>query len=159
MAFCTNCGETVAEGVKFCPSCGQRVDGEDSAPVEVEGGEDTKQKNRRNTTIGCLVVAVIVIGVLIGVFVAVSDDEPNTADTSQLACDHFRNVADDVRRGVLTDAELREKLTEIDDNASIATPPVQGAAERMLRAATQGDSAGLTRAVGEMDQACTDAGH
>ncbi|HCC52864.1 MAG TPA: zinc ribbon domain-containing protein, partial [Porphyromonadaceae bacterium] len=25
MAFCTNCGNSVADGIKFCPSCGKEM--------------------------------------------------------------------------------------------------------------------------------------
>lgn len=78
---------------------------------------------------------------------------------SRLACDHFRNVMADVRDGVLTPTELRGKLQEVEDNASIATTQVQVASTAMLRAATQDSEDEFVGAVSEMDQACTAAGH
>ena len=78
---------------------------------------------------------------------------------SRLACNHFRNVARDVGRGVLTDVELRKKLKEVDDDAVIATPQVRSAATAMLAAMTTGTASDLLEAIGEMDSACSTAGH
>lgn len=85
-----------------------------------------------------------------------SDADDGTHDDSGLACRHFRNIAGDAAEGILTDAELREKLKEVDDNASIATPEVAAAARDMLAAATSGS--GLGDAVTAMGEACADAG-
>lgn len=78
---------------------------------------------------------------------------------SSLACDHFRNVAGDLSDGLLTDAELRDKLKEIHDDASIATPEVQEAARAMLSAMTSGSIRDLRRAITDMDAACTASGN
>lgn len=79
---------------------------------------------------------------------------------AQLACDHFRNVAGDASQGILTEAELREKLAEVDDDAQISeVDGVRNAARAMLRAVTQGDSEALSDAVEEMDAACDSIGH
>lgn len=87
-------------------------------------------------------------------------DKAETARrSSSLACNHFRNIMNDLGNETLTPTEAREKLKEVDDNASIATPEVQTAATAMLRAATQDDGPGFLSAVGEMDQACEAAGH
>lgn len=79
-------------------------------------------------------------------------------ENSSLACDHFRNIAGDASSGILTDAELREKLKEVDDNASIATVRVRNAARRMLAGATSGSS-DFEAAIREMGAACAAAGH
>ena len=75
------------------------------------------------------------------------------------ACDHFGNVADDVRAGVLTAPELREKLKEIDDSAGAAPDDVKAAARAMLGAITRGDGPGLVAAGVQMDAACKAHGH
>jgi hypothetical protein len=80
-------------------------------------------------------------------------------DDSSLACDHFRNVASDAAEGLYTEAELREKLKEVEGNAIIATPAVQRAATDMLSAITQGQSQRFERAIGDMSAACSAAGH
>jgi major membrane immunogen (membrane-anchored lipoprotein) len=103
--------------------------------------------------IGVLLVAVLLAGC------GESTTEDSAADQSGLACNHFRNVAGDIADGVLTDAEAREKLKEIDDNAVIATPRIQSAARGMLAAMTAGDIAKLTREARRMDRACSAAGH
>lgn len=89
---------------------------------------------------------------------ACSTSESDPADDSSLACDHFRNIAADVSAGVLTDAELRDKLKEVYDNASIATPEVREAAREMLAALTAGDVDAFSVAISDMDAACTAAG-
>lgn len=97
-------------------------------------------------------------------FVLVACGEPASEEESaqrgsRLACDHFRNVMADVSDGVLTPTELRGKLQEVEDNASIATAEVQVASTAMLRAATQDSGDEFVGAVAEMDQACETAGH
>ncbi len=37
MAFCSKCGTQIGEGEKFCPSCGNPVDG----PVVTSGSNET----------------------------------------------------------------------------------------------------------------------
>lgn len=83
------------------------------------------------------------------------------ADTSSdLACDHFRNIAADMSAGIMTVDEFREKLKEVEGNASIATPRIQEAATELLAAVTAGDSGDrFSAAVSEMGAACSEAGH
>jgi hypothetical protein len=90
---------------------------------------------------------------------ACSTSGPSPAEGSSLACDHFRNVMGDVSKGVLSDTELRTKLKQVYDDSDIATPAVQSAAQAMLSADTSGDQQGLLSAAGEMDKACSAAGH
>lgn len=82
-----------------------------------------------------------------------------TKDSSSLACNHFRNIARDIRDGVLTPDEARTKFKQVDDDASIATPEVRQAARHLLSAYTQADLTGVRSAVSEMDSACSEAGH
>lgn len=84
-----------------------------------------------------------------------TDDPAN--DQSRLACGHFRNVAGDA--DVLTDAELRDKLKEVHDDAVIATDRVRLASRRMLSAVTAGNVDEFRAAVDEMDAACAAAGY
>ena len=77
---------------------------------------------------------------------------------SRLACEHFRNVAQDAADGVLTVPELREKLQEVEGNASIATPAVQEAARETLAAITSGSPEDMEAAVQALSQACSEAG-
>ena len=101
--------------------------------------------------IGCLVLALCLLG-------ACSSDSEPTGDQSSLACNHFRNVLGDVQDGVLTDTELREKLKEVESNASIASPGVQTAARQLLAAATSGSSEEISAAGGKLLAACSVAG-
>lgn len=84
-------------------------------------------------------------------------DNSETND-SDLACDHFRNVRADFAAGILSTSELRQKLKEVYDNASIATDGVRSAAQQMLAAVTQDAGLALLDAMVDMDEACTAAG-
>jgi len=44
MAFCTNCGAQVDEGVKFCPSCGQAIAEEASAEEATGASQQSDQQ-------------------------------------------------------------------------------------------------------------------
>ena len=99
--------------------------------------------------VGRVVAALLALFLLVG-----CDSETGERVLSLPACDHFQHVAQDVRDGVLTAPELREKLKEIDDNAGAAPDDVKAAARAMLRAITQGDAPGLVAAGGQMDDAC-----
>lgn len=74
---------------------------------------------------------------------------------ASLACDHFRNVSGDASKGLITDAELREKLKEVHDNSIGADPEITAAAEAMLAGITSGTNKEFTRAIRRMDSACS----
>ena len=115
-------------------------------------------KQARNLiVIGVLVLAAIVV---VGISVANSNDDEGDPDASaELACGHFRNVAGDIAAGVLTDAEVREKLQEVDRSASVSEEAgIASGARAMLAAVTRGDLAALTEAVGDFGDACRDLG-
>jgi hypothetical protein len=103
-----------------------------------------------------VVLALMVAMLLVGC--GETSGDGGGSNDSSLACDHFRNTAGDIAAGLLTDVEMREKLKEIHDNAAIATPEVQSAAQGMLAAATSGDVRKLGREVGRMSRACSKAG-
>lgn len=130
------------------------------AAAEQAAKNEGKAEERQNK-VGCGLVLLLLV--FIGVCSAVSSDgddtETSPSSKSGLACDHFRNIVSDVRAGVLTDAELRSKLKEVNSNASIASPSVQVAAQNMLAAVTQGRTDQLLVAVGAMDRACSAEGH
>ena len=42
MPFCSNCGQRLAEGVKFCPECGAAVGGVSSQRKQIFEGEVRK---------------------------------------------------------------------------------------------------------------------
>jgi hypothetical protein len=76
--------------------------------------------------------------------------------SAQLACDKFYQVSSDADAGILTNAELRDGLQEVYDDARYSEiPEIRNSAQRMLAAITAGDFHGLERAVGDMDAACS----
>lgn len=110
---------------------------------------------------GCGTVLLVVIGLALAlaIYGAVrggSDDEPDAG--AKLACRHFRNVARDFSDGVLTVPEFRDKLKEVDDDASVSEEPgIASGARRMLAAVTAMDDAELADAVTDFGDACAAA--
>ena len=87
------------------------------------------------------------------------DSDPAEQARSLPACEHFDNVAKDVREGVLTAPEFRDKLQEIDNDARVAPEDVKAAARAMLSAVTQNDAPALIAAGMQMEAACRAHGH
>lgn len=78
---------------------------------------------------------------------------------ARAACRHFRNVAGDIQRGLLTEDEAREKLREVHSTALISEEPgVAEHAEGLFAAVTQRDAEALTMHADGLSEACTAAG-
>jgi len=82
--------------------------------------------------------------------------ETTDVDSAVLvSCGDFRSVMADFGSGVLTDAELREKLKEIDRSASVSEhADIRTGARSMLAAVTGGDVDGFFAAASKFDAAC-----
>jgi hypothetical protein len=124
-------------------------------PIGLFHDEENGQAKARSWTIA--------IALTVGLFVVwavltADDNEPTApaATNSSVACTHFRNVLGDA--DVLSDAELREKLKEVEGNASIASPAVQAAARQLLAAVTSGTSGDVQAAATQMVTACAVSG-
>lgn len=74
---------------------------------------------------------------------------------SSLACEHFSNIMGDVKSGILTDAELRTKISEVRDSATSSS--VRSAATTMLAAITRHDKSGVVTAASDLIDACNAA--
>lgn len=71
---------------------------------------------------------------------------------SSLACEHFSNIMGDVTAGILTDAELRTKISEVRDSAT--SSGVRSAATTMLAAITRRDKVAVVSAASDLADAC-----
>lgn len=113
------------------------------------GGYDTAMARspRRPYRYAIVVAAVALLG-------TACDSDAGKQVRSLPACEHFGNVAQDVREGKLTAPELREKLKQVDTDARAAPDDVKAAATAMLSAITRGDAVGLVAAGAQMDAAC-----
>jgi hypothetical protein len=167
VAYCTGCGTELGADWRVCRQCGQQVTPLPTSPRGVFAG-----RHRNLAILGLTLLGLLLLGSLMAVAINAptptsvrpartpqpTDTPAPTRNQSRLACEHWRNVMRDVRDGVLTDAELRAKLKEVDGSTAIATVQVQEAARRMLAAVTQGDAEAFAAAVSEMDAACTASG-
>jgi hypothetical protein len=81
--------------------------------------------------------------------------EPRGDASARLACGHWANVFQDAVDGVLTDAEIRDKIIEIEDSASVSEQQrVATAARSLLQAATANDGDQFLDAANKMNKAC-----
>lgn len=150
---CRSCGYPVGTGAQLCPNCGQ------SGPAPLGRGTNTVV-----LVAVLLVVLLVLVAVLTGCASTSSSSNASGATvqadaSAQLACSHFRNVVADEANGVLTDAELRNKLKEVYGDARYSSNAgIAGGARAMLAAVTQGDPAGLRRGLDAFGGACTRIG-
>lgn len=119
-----------------------------------------KRDTRRSTAGGCLAFAVV-IAVLFVSCVASGDDNGGGGSEDSavsVSCRHFRNIAGDAP--MLTDAELREKLLEVQQSASVAqSSELRAAAREMVIEVTRGTPAGFNEAVTRFGDECRRLGH
>jgi hypothetical protein len=80
MAFCSNCGNKLDDGAKFCPKCGTPIDGKGDVPQSDDNGKS--DEDAKNTKVGC--ISLIVIILIIGYFVnkCTGDDLKATDDSN-----------------------------------------------------------------------------
>lgn len=77
-----------------------------------------------------------------------------------LACDHFRNIMHDVASGILTDAELRDKMKQVNTDAQVATTDrIAPQALAMLGDVTQGDNTAFLADAVAFSDACKTIDH
>jgi hypothetical protein len=98
-----------------------------------------------------------------GLYIYTDLDRPVPAIASDAsarnACAHYRNVTRDAVDGILTDAEVREKLKEVDSSAQVSdVAAVRRAARELLRTATSGDFDAFSLALISMDDGCASIG-
>ncbi len=120
-----------------------------------------RNDDKRNAKHGLMyvVIAFAVVAVVLSALGVTgdsgSDDEMGGDPSARQACVHFHNVAADYTDDQLTFTELRDKLKEVEDKASVSdTPGISSAARDMVAAVTNTDEAALTDAVNRMGDAC-----
>jgi hypothetical protein len=78
---------------------------------------------------------------------------------AELACGHFRNIANDAGAGILSDAEFRDKMKEVYETASVSEDAeIRSNARELLAAVTQEDVNRFSTAVAGFASACSRLG-
>jgi len=89
----------------------------------------------------------------------VAPAKPTADPSADLSCTHFRNVMSDVSAGILTTTELRGKLQEVNDTASVSLDPgIAENAQAMLAASTADNGTAFLTAVAAFSAACKAVG-
>lgn len=107
-----------------------------------------------------LFTVVLVVAVLAGCGGGEGQQESGAGSdldaSARLACRHFFDIADDVRKGLLSDEEIVDKLQEVYDTGYVSrTPGVSRAVTLMLSGAKQDDQDRLARGIRLMGRSCT----
>lgn len=135
---------------------------EPSQPGEAENQKP--ETSDQNAVLGCLFLVLLAFGGCVWVFSG-DDSGGGGGDgggggggrdiLAERACRTFRSVASDASAGHLTDAELRERLREVNEQSQMADDDdVRSAASDMFAAITQGDDVRFSSAIEEMASAC-----
>jgi hypothetical protein len=81
-----------------------------------------------------------------------SSSKSSGGSDSTLACGHWDNIRGDVRAGILTDSEIRTKVSEV--RSSATSPAVKSAATDLLAAVTSRSKSGITTSYAALTIAC-----
>jgi hypothetical protein len=76
----------------------------------------------------------------------------SSSSKSAMACGHWGNIRGDIRSGILSDSEIRSKVSEVRDSAT--TPAVESAATTLLAGITSGSKTGITSGYTALNAAC-----
>ena len=73
MKYCSNCGNQITEKDKFCSECGFAVNNQNNTEIEKQMMLDdkaqiTQNKNLAGNTIKGIGIALVIIGLIVGVF-------------------------------------------------------------------------------------------
>lgn len=76
----------------------------------------------------------------------------SSANKSVMACGHWNNIKGDVSAGILTDSELRSKISEV--RSAATTPAVESAATELLSGITAHSTSRITSGAKALNTAC-----
>jgi hypothetical protein len=80
-------------------------------------------------------------------------------NSTRASCSHFRDIASDISKGILSDTEIRSKMQEVYDSASVSLDPgIPDGAQALLAAATAGDPTALATAISAFSTSCSNVG-
>lgn len=92
-----------------------------------------------------------------------TEKESQEIDASAtIACRDFRKAIVDVKNGILTDEEFRERIQKVYNNARLAdekiAPDVSDSSLKLLQAITSGTTKETTEATTSLEKACSGPG-
>ena len=79
MAFCSNCGNELKDGVKFCPKCGTKTN---VAPAPVEYSSDDEEEEYEELGIGWKILIFLIFPVGFGVYNSNWENQPYKAHSA-----------------------------------------------------------------------------
>ncbi len=128
--------------------------------MQVKKWQEMTLKEKITGTVGSLLIIFIVF---IGISLSFGDDKkevqpkdaPSKLDASARdACEDFSRAISDVKVGILTDKEFRDKIQKVYDSAKLSSKGVKQPAQDLLRAVTSGTTEEAATAVKVLQEAC-----
>jgi len=114
-----------------------------------------KKSNPAGGVVACIALGVVIL-IVIGAFSNSSSSSKSSSsgsNKSSMACTHFHNIVGDIKSGILTDSEIRTKISEVRDSA--VDPAVEKAATHLLAGVTQNSEAVTELGFAELVKACS----
>ncbi|HWB15894.1 MAG TPA: hypothetical protein VG538_05755 [Vicinamibacterales bacterium] len=125
---------------------------------------DWNKRINIDKALGRIVIGLVVVGGAIAWLRSQPSQpaQPAYDASAVIACRDFRSALKDTLDGTLTNAELRQRVQKVHDNARLAdskvAPGVADGARLLLAATTSGNRDEQARAIDLMRQACSQPG-
>jgi hypothetical protein len=103
---------------------------------------------RRTLIIGTLVLTTLTVGAC-----GTSSSSSSSSGKSLAACGHWANIRGDISAGILTDSEIRAKVSEV--RSSATSPAVESAATTLLAGITARDKSDIASGAVALNSACS----
>jgi len=162
---CPSCGTHEPYTASKCRSCGERL-------VFGMSGKSHNEKVGIGAIAGLAFAALVLVGLLAGLadrFIFRPDNyfsnpgpgsslrtpEPSRDASAIIACRDFSSAINDVQKGLLTDAEIRGRIKDVQYNAHLADSfEIRSRGESMLRALTIGTPSDALKEFARFAEAC-----
>lgn len=128
--------------------------------MQVKKFQDMSLKEKITSIVVLIFIAFIILIVIAGLSSgskkeAKPKDTPSKLDASAtIACQDFNRAISDVKAGILTNEEFRDKIQKVYDNARLGSKIVKQPAQDLLKAVTSGTTEEAVAATQGFQEAC-----
>lgn len=128
--------------------------------MQVKKFQDMSLKEKITSIVVLIFIAFIILIVIAGLSSGGKKeikpkDIPSKLDASAIiACQDFNRAISDVKAGILTNEEFRNKIQKVYDNARLGSKGVKQQAQDLLKAVTSGTTEEAVAATQALQEAC-----